>query len=197
MLLVPVCEAISATVHPTTNFFAWRSHCVGRSVAGRKGNCNKTATLHKCIAKHFLVIIATTLSASAKHKHTFLVARYGLKKVDEECIYEALTKSYIALAKDGWVAVKVSGDGASENRSYFKKAATLSARDVFDGIYDGDNPNAPVLEGLPLDFKIAFPHPDPYLRDNGIIIFIGGEVPHSLSTPPRYMCVCYIILNVQ
>ena len=133
----------------------------------------KKATIPS-LAKHFLVVIATTISASAKHKHTFLVARYGLSSIDADYLDDVLGKSYIALAKDGWIAVQVTGDGASENRSYFKKKATISARDVFDGHYDEEE----TLAGLPLDFKIAFPHPDKYLRDSGIIITIGGEMPH-------------------
>ena len=90
------------------------------------------------LAKHFLVLIATTISASAKHKHTFLVARYGLKTIDADRVNEVLTKSFIAIAKDGWIAIQVAGDGASENRSYCKRAATITTRELFDGHYDED-----------------------------------------------------------
>ena len=125
------------------------------------------------LAKHFLVVIFTTISASAKHKHTFLVARYGLTSIDAMCLDKVLTEAYLALARDGWITVQVAGDGASENRSYNKLVATITARELFDGFYIDD-----FVEGLPLDFPIAFPHPDPYLRKNGVIISIGGEMPH-------------------
>ena len=125
------------------------------------------------LAKHFLVVIATTTSASATHKHTFLVARYGLTTMDEARIDKVLTECYLALAREGWIAVQTSGDGASENRAYFKNAATITAREVFDGHFPDED-----LTDLPLDFNIAFPHPDPELREMGYIITIGGEMPH-------------------
>lgn len=134
------------------------------------------------LAKHFLAVIATTLSGSAKHKYTFLAARYGLTSIDEQYLDGVLTKTYLALAQYGWVAVTVTGDGASENRSYFKKKATISARDVFDGHYSEE------LTGLPLDFNIAFPHPDPTLQELGVIIFIGGEMPHWVKKFRNNLC---------
>ena len=82
------------------------------------------------------------------------------------CLDKVLTEAYLALASDGWITVQVAGDGASENRSYNKLAATITARQLFDGFYIDE-----FVEGLPLlDFPIAFPHPDPYLRKNGVII---------------------------
>ena len=72
------------------------------------------------LTKHFLVVIFTPISASAKHKHTLLVARYGLTSIDAMCLDKVLTEAYL-------IAVQVAGDGASENHSY-NKMATLTGR---------------------------------------------------------------------
>ena len=101
------------------------------------------------------------------------------------CLDKVLTEAYLAPARgrDGWIAVQVAGDGASENRSYNKMAATLTAREVFDGFYIDE-----FVEGLPLDFPIAFPHPDSYLRENGVIISIRGKMPHWGKKMRNNMC---------
>ena len=65
-----------------------------------------------------------------------------------------------------------TGDGASENRSTFKRLATISARWFFQEFFGDDE-----LAGLPLDFKIAFDHPCPIYKDK-VKIVIGGEMPH-------------------
>ena len=73
----------------------------------------------------------------------------------------------------GFVVNQLGGDGAGENRLAFKTLCTLSAKDVLLGHFLEED-----LVGLPLDFKIAFPHPVPWLAKRGIIITVGGDMPH-------------------
>ena len=94
-------------------------------------------------------------------------------RIDAGFLDGVLTKAYIAVTKDGWIVVRVTGDGASENCSYFKRTETISVRDVFDGHYDKES-----LRGLQLDFNITFPHPDKSMQENGVTIIISGEMPH-------------------
>ena len=67
----------------------------------------------------------------------------------------------------------IVGDGASKNRSAFKLLSTVSARKILGNHYTEHQ-----LRDLPLDFKIGFPHPHPQCWKHGIIIVIGGEMPH-------------------
>lgn len=78
----------------------------------------------------------------------------------------------VTLAVYGWIMDTIVGDGASENRSAFKKLATISAHEIFDRRFPPE-----VLDGLPLAFKIGFEHPSPMYRKN-VTIVIGGEMPH-------------------
>ena len=122
------------------------------------------------IAKNFLVFIATTWSE--KGKIQFLVARYGKKSLTARFLKREIRKMIVSLAFYGFIVDTIAGDGASENRSTFKLLATISARDILSKIYSDEE-----LEGLPLDFKIAFPHPH-FLYSKKITIVIGGEMPH-------------------
>ena len=121
-------------------------------------------------AKHFLVLIATTWSS--KGKIQFLAARYGLPSVTAARLARELEKVIVSLAFYGFIVDTVAGDGASENRSTWKTLSTVSARDILVGTFTEEE-----LDGLPLDFKIGFPHPHDEYR-NKITIIIGGEMPH-------------------
>ena len=107
------------------------------------------------IAKHFLVFIATTWTT--KGKIQFLVAREGKLSLKAHYLKRKIRECITALAFYGFIVDTIAGDGASENRSVFKLLATISAREILSdsGIFSDDE-----LEGLPLDFKIAFPHPN-------------------------------------
>jgi len=125
------------------------------------------------IAKHFLVFIATTWTT--KGKIQFLVAREGKLSLKAHYLKRKIRECITALAFYGFIVDTIAGDGASENRSVFKLLATISAREILcdTGIFSEDE-----LDGLPLDFKIAFPHPNRQFRKKGMMVVIGGEMPH-------------------
>ena len=72
----------------------------------------------------------------------------------------------------------IVGDSAAENRSAMKSLGTLSIEDVFE-CYLTDN----LRRLLPMDIKIAFPHP---IRSD-ILIFIGGDIPYLV----KKICKCF------
>jgi hypothetical protein len=76
------------------------------------------------------------------------------------------------VATFGFVVNDIVGDGASENRTTFKTLATVTTGDVLKK----NGFTAEQLKGLPLNFKVAFRHPNKHYKD--VLIFIGGEMPH-------------------
>jgi hypothetical protein len=150
-------------------------------------------------ARHFLVFIATTWSE--KLSQEFLVARYGKKSIESDFLVDAVRSIIVDLGLYGFIVDTITGDGASENRKVFKMLATFSARQVFfelngERIWPED-----YLDGLPLDFKIAFRHPTPSYNN---LIFIGGEMPHlakkfrnNMSNKSRKLVFCGKSVNLQ
>ena len=128
------------------------------------------------VAKHFLVFAATTWSPEAhdgrRSKHQFICARYGLKSIDSNFLVPTIRKIILHLSYCGFIVDTIVGDGASENRSTFKILATITAKTILGEHYPEE-----LLEDLPTEMKIAFPHPNPEYADR-IKIFIGGEMPH-------------------
>ena len=139
-------------------------------------------------AKHFLVFIATTWST--KSKYQFLAARYSLKSVDSDFLIPAVREIILTISLYRWIVNNVTGDDASKNRTTFKNLATIPAKKIFEGQHPDD-----FLHQLPLDFNIAFNHPNPYYQD--VKIFIGGEMPHwvkkfcnAIDNRSRYVQFC-------
>ena len=122
------------------------------------------------ISKHFLVFISTTWSS--KGKIQFLAARYGLPTINEKNLSRMIETVITSLAFYGFIVDTIAGDGASENRSSWKSLATITAHDILSDVFSTDE-----LQDLPLDFKIAFPHPSKIYRDT-VKVIIGGEMPH-------------------
>ena len=96
----------------------------------------------------------------------------------------------------GFIVVYVVGDGAAENRTTFKTLATITARKVLSKCFDMMQ-----LKGLPLDFKIAFLHPNKYFKD--VLIFVGGDMPHwvkkfrnALDNKKRHLTFCGKTFNL-
>eukprot|EP00956_Cyclotella_meneghiniana_P040663 scaffold201889_cov63-Cyclotella_meneghiniana.AAC.1 len=129
------------------------------------------------LTKQFQVFMATSWSPTdergVKSKHEFVVARYGLKSVSSEFLIPALNDIMVTLWFYGFIVNDIVGDGASENRTTFKHFANISARDILCQHFDANT-----LKGLPLDFNVAFKHPVEELGRDGVIVFIGGEMPH-------------------
>ena len=140
-------------------------------------NGGKNEVVLPTLAKHFQVFMATTWSpissGGKRSKHEFIVARYGLKSVDSEFLIPTINEIILTLWHYGFIVNDIIGDGASENRSSFKFLATISAKTILSKHFD-----ATLLKDLPLDYKIAFKHPCLYLAEKGILVFIGGEMPH-------------------
>ena len=122
------------------------------------------------MAKHFLVFSAT--SWSSKGRFQFLVARYGLKTITSSFLVPIIQQHSVTLAVYGWIVDTIVGDGVSKNRAAFKQLATIPAREIFENQFSDED-----LSGLPLDFKIGFPHPSP-LYGGTVTIVIGGDMPH-------------------
>lgn len=123
--------------------------------------------------QHFLVFFATTWSEQVKQE--FLVARYGVNSVDSDFLIPLSRSIAVDLALYGFIEDTFSGDGAGENRKTNKFNADITARQVFTELGGEEIWPEEVLEGLPLDFPIAFRHPSPH---HDSLIFIGGEMPH-------------------
>jgi hypothetical protein len=110
-------------------------------------------------ARHFLVFIATTWSE--KLPQEFLVARYGKKSIESDFLMDAIRSIIVDLGLYGFIVDTITGDSTSENRKVFKMLATFSARQVFFELNGERIWPEEYLDGLPLDFKIAFRHPTP------------------------------------
>ena len=123
------------------------------------------------VAKNFLVFIATMWSSKRK-RIQFLAAQYGLKSITATFLIQEARNVIMSLAYYGFIDDTIAGNGASENRATFKSLATITAREVLSKVWTDDE-----LKDLPLDFKIAFPHPHPLYRKN-VLVIIGGEMPH-------------------
>ena len=123
------------------------------------------------IAKHFLVFIATTWQYDQKHQ--FTVGWYALHTIKAPFLVCEIRKLAALLSYHGFIMDTIVGDGASKNRSSFKLLSTVSARKIIGNHYTKHQ-----LRDLPLDFKIGFPHPHPQCWKHGIIIVIGGGMPH-------------------
>ena len=121
-------------------------------------------------AKNFLIFIATTWTV--KGKIQFLVARHGKMTLTMAFLKREIRECILALAFYGFIVDTVAGDGAPENRSAFKLLVTITAKELLEKEFSEEE-----LEGLPLNFKVGFPHPHPMYRDK-ITIVIGGEMPH-------------------
>ena len=130
-----------------------------------------------------MVFVATTWSPTSqtksnatgklkKSKIQFAVARYGLTSVKNTFLLDAIPKLIVFLSNCGFIVDTIVGDGAGENRSVFKTFATITANVIFKDHFDKE-----FLKTMPMDTKIAFPHPNPEYADK-VKIFIGGEMPH-------------------
>ena len=122
--------------------------------------------------RHFLAVIATTIKAGYK-QHIF-VARYGVKKTNYEFLARRLPEISCALFDYGFVVRLLGNDGATENRAVTKILANISAQDVLSTKF-----SATELQGINLNFKIAFNHPSPACR--GVKIFFGSDMPHLVK----------------
>jgi hypothetical protein len=69
---------------------------------------------------------------------------------------------------------QIGNDGAVENRSAAKYTATVSAADYLPTKFTADE-----LQGLNLDFPIAYSHPSPACTDK--YIFFGSDMPHLVK----------------
>jgi hypothetical protein len=129
------------------------------------------------LTRQFQVFMATTWSPHDTSGHSyiqeFVVARYGLKTVSSEFLIPTILDLVNILWMYGFITIDIVGDGASENRTTFKYFANISSKELLSKYFTADQ-----LKGLPLEFNIAFKHPVQELSDAGMIIVIGGEMPH-------------------
>ena len=142
-----------------------------KTLDSNSGKGDDAEVILSSVAKNFLVFIATTWSAKGK-KIQFLAARYGLKSITASFLIREVRNVIMSLAYYGFIVDTIAGDGASENRATFKSLATITAREVLSKVWTDDE-----LKDLPLDFKIAFPHPHPLYRKR-VMVIVGGEMPH-------------------
>ena len=90
---------------------------------------------------------------------------------------QEIPRIIMALAQKGFTVTALTGDGASENRSCFKKLCT-------DGVNFKDLYETELEEGLKacykhinFDWPIGFYHPS----DPDVIIFIHADMPHLIK----------------
>lgn len=138
----------------------------------KKLNCLNLPNIFKSLL-HPLGLRLLCLVGDPKSKHEFIVARYGLKSVDTEFLIPTIKELILALCHYGFIVNDIVGDGASENRSTFKLLATITAREILSKHFD-----ATYLKDLPLHIKVAFEYPCKHLADQGVLVFIDGEMPH-------------------
>ena len=107
---------------------------------------------------------------SNQRKIQFVAARYGLKSIDTELLYCEIKNIIWDLSFYRFYVICISGDGAVENRSVFKRLCTHTAQDIL--------PEGALLANpwIKKDFPLAFQHPHPRLSH--IMIFIMGNMPH-------------------
>ena len=115
------------------------------------------------LAKHFLVMIATTWAPDRKIQ--FLVGHWSLKTITAAWLARTLLSVIATIAFYGFIVDQLGTNGAGENRFAFKTLYTISTKELLETKYLPED-----LKGLSLDFKIAFPYPVPVLTKKGIII---------------------------
>ena len=96
-----------------------------------------------------------------------------MKSIDTEFIYREIEGIVLALSLYGFHVTCITGDGAAENQSVFKRLCTHTAKEAL--------PEVTLLENLWIEqeFPLAFQHPHPDLT--GVMIFIMGDMPHIIK----------------
>jgi hypothetical protein len=102
------------------------------------------------------------------------VARYRLSKTTPDFLARRLLELPATLYDYGFIVTNLGNDGATEIRTATHLLATFTAGDILKPIYTPTE-----LEGLPLDFPIAYQHPSQGCEN--IKIIFCGDMPHLVK----------------